>query len=141
MEEEISNVDDYVDWLKWLSDAEIRRHAMFESSNCEKNPTLLQIHETKGGDVHNNSNNKLTTSDNNEVSTRWKEICQKIQVDPNLDKEKEQQLWKVLECYQDVFAWNKGELGCCTIREHVVDTHGFPPCKVSLGQLSWRRQK
>ncbi len=83
---------------------------------------LLQIHKIEGGDVHNDSCNKLTTSDINEESKRWKEICQKIQVDPNLDKEKKQQLWKVLGTYQDVFAWNKGEFGCCTIREHVVDT-------------------
>jgi hypothetical protein len=44
---------------------------------------------------------------------------------------------KVLERYQDVFAWNKGELGCCTIGEHFVDTQGFPPCKVSPGLLSY----
>jgi hypothetical protein len=105
---------------------------MFESSNCEKILVLLQIHKTKGGDVHNDSCNKLTTFDINEVSTIWKEICQKIQVDPNLDKEKEH-LWKMLKCYQHVFAWNKGELCCCTIGEHVVDTLGFPPYKVSLG--------
>jgi hypothetical protein len=36
-----------------------------------------------------------------------------------------------------VFAWNKGELGCCTIGEHFVDTQGFPPCKVSPGRLSY----
>jgi len=54
-----------------------------------------------------------------------------------LDKEKQQQLWKVLECYQDVFAWNKGELGCCIIKEHYVDTQGFSPCKVSPGRLSY----
>jgi hypothetical protein len=58
-------------------------------------------------------------------------------VDPNLDKEKKQKLWKVLDCYQDVFAWNKGELGYCTIGQHSVDTQGFPPHKVSLGQLSY----
>jgi len=45
---------------------------MFESTNFEEIPVLLQIHETEGGDVHNNSSNKLTTSDNDEVSTRWK---------------------------------------------------------------------
>ncbi len=71
------------------------------------------------------------------MNTRWEEICQKIQVDHNLDEEKWQQFWKVLECYQDVFAWNKGELGYCTIGEHFVDTQGFPPCKVSPGQLSY----
>ncbi len=76
------------------------------------------------------------------MSTRWEEIFQKIRVDHNLDEEKRQQLWKVLECYQDVFAWNKGELGCCTIREHSVDTQGFPPCKVSPSRLShWEEAK
>jgi hypothetical protein len=79
----------------------------------------------------------LTTSGVNEVNIRWKEICQKIRVDLNLDEEKEQQLWKMLKCYQDVFIWNKGELGCCTIGVHAVDTQGFPPCKVSLGRLSY----
>jgi hypothetical protein len=43
----------------------------------------------------------------------------------------------VLEWYQDVFAWNKGELGCYTIGEHFVDTQGFPPCRVSPGGLSY----
>jgi hypothetical protein len=75
MEEEVSNAYDYVDWLKWVSDAERRRHAMFESSNCEEILVWLQVHQTKGGDVHNNSCNKLTTSVINDVSTRWKEIC------------------------------------------------------------------
>jgi hypothetical protein len=36
-----------------------------------------------------------------------------------------------------VFAWNKGELGCCTFGEHSIDTQGFPPCKVAPGQLSY----
>jgi hypothetical protein len=56
------------------------------------------------------------------MSTKWQEICQRIRVDTSLDKKKQQQLWKVLENYQDVFAWNKGELGCYTIEEHYVDT-------------------
>jgi hypothetical protein len=42
-----------------------------------------------------------------------------------------------LERYQDVFAWNKGELGCCTIGEHSIDTQGFPPCKVFPSRLSY----
>ncbi len=36
-----------------------------------------------------------------------------------------------------MFAWNKGELGCCTIGEHSIDTQGFPPCKVTPGRLSY----
>ncbi len=50
---------------------------------------------------------------------------------------KTQQLRHLQECFQDVFAWNKGELECCTIGEHAVDTQGFPPRKVSLGILSY----
>jgi hypothetical protein len=41
MEEEISDVNDYVNWLKWVYDAKRRRHAMLESSNCEKILVLL----------------------------------------------------------------------------------------------------
>ncbi len=50
---------------------------------------------------------------------------------------KTQQLWHLLKCFQDVFSWNKGELGCCIIGEHAVDTKGFPPYKVSRGILSF----
>ncbi len=43
----------------------------------------------------------------------------------------------MLDNYQDVFAWNKGELGYCTIGEHSIDTQGFPPCRVPPGRLSF----
>jgi hypothetical protein len=43
----------------------------------------------------------------------------------------------MLEFYQDVSVWNKGELGYCTIKKHFVDSQGFPPCKVSPSQLSY----
>ncbi len=59
------------------------------------------------------------------------------QDDNSLDEGRQQQLWKILERYRDIFAWNKGELGCCTIGEHFVDTQGFPPCKASPGRLSY----
>jgi hypothetical protein len=42
-----------------------------------------------------------------------------------------------LEHYQDVFAWNKKELGCCTIGEDSIDTQGYPPYRVSPGRLSY----
>jgi hypothetical protein len=53
------------------------------------------------------------------MDIRWREICQRIKIDTALDEEGQQQLWGVLERYQDIFAWNKGELGCCTIGEIV----------------------
>jgi hypothetical protein len=79
----------------------------------------------------------LPLSDDCKADARWEEICQKIRIDQSLDKEKGQQLWKILERYQDVFAWNKRELGCCTIGEHSIDTQGYPPCRVSPGRLSY----
>ncbi len=91
---------------------------------------------------HFYSSSSETTRSHSRLNIRWKEICQKIHVDPSLDKENKQQLQKVLECYQNVFAWNKGELGCYTIKEHSMDTQRFPPYKVSPGQLSyWEEAK
>jgi hypothetical protein len=86
-------------------------------------------------DSHNSPKERL--DDNRKANSRWGEICQKMRIDQDLNEEKGQQLWRVLERYQDVFAWNKGELGGCIIGEHSIDTQGFPPCKVALGQLSY----
>jgi putative transposase len=77
------------------------------------------------------------STDDPRVSSRWEDICQKLCVYQNLDEQKGQLLWRMLEKYQDVFAWNKGELGCCTIGEHSIDTQGFPPCRVVPGRLSY----
>jgi hypothetical protein len=79
----------------------------------------------------------LALLDDQKMSTRWEEISQKIRINHNLEEEKKQQLWKMLGNYQDIFARNKGELGCCTIGEHFIDTQGFPPCRVSPSRLSF----
>jgi hypothetical protein len=90
MEEKITDADDYADWIKWVSDAEERKHAIFESRSCAKVLVLLQVHQTNNSGFHNNYSGWLTLSDNQDVSTRWKETCQKIWVDHNLDGEKRQ---------------------------------------------------
>jgi len=41
MEEEITNADDYADSLKWVSNAEQNRQAMYESTHDAKIPALL----------------------------------------------------------------------------------------------------
>jgi hypothetical protein len=51
--------------------------------------------------------------------------------------EKTQRLWHLLEHFQDVFSWNKGELRRYTIGEHGIDTQGFPPYKVFPSILSF----
>jgi hypothetical protein len=135
MKEEISDSDDYADWIQWVSDAEEGKQTNRELVRCAKVPTLLQIHQMSGSDTR--SKQLALSSDHPKMSTRWEEISQKIRIDHNLGEEKKQQLWKVLNNYQDVFDWNKGELGCCTVGEHSIDTQGFPPCRVSPGRLSF----
>jgi hypothetical protein len=39
-----------------------------------------------------------------ESGTRWKEICERIRIDADLGGIGQQQLWGILERYQDVFA-------------------------------------
>ncbi len=91
----------------------------------------------KDGNSDRSTTEQLGSFSHEEMDTRWREICQRIKIDNNLDEGGQQQFWKILERYQDVFAWNKGEIGCCTIGEHFVDTQGFPPCKASPGRLSY----
>jgi hypothetical protein len=92
MEEEIIGANDYVDWIKWVSDVKKGKHAIFESTNYAKMFVLLQVHQTESGDSHNNCRKQLVLSNNHEVSTRWEEIYQKIRVDHNMDEKKRQQL-------------------------------------------------
>jgi hypothetical protein len=48
----------------------------------------------------------------------------------------------LLKDFKDVFVWHKGELGCCTIGEHAIDTQGFAPCHTTPRRLSyWEEAK
>jgi len=96
----------------------------------------------KNGDFSCTTIESSSSSCHDEMGTRWREICQRIKIDRSLDEGGQQQFWDILEQYQDVFAWNKGELGCCTVGEHVVDTQGFSPCRASPSRLSyWEEAK
>jgi hypothetical protein len=76
MEEEITDVDDYTDWLRWVSDVEQNRQAMYESTHYAAILMLLQVHQVEGGDLDNKSTEQLASSNHDEMSTRWREICQ-----------------------------------------------------------------
>jgi tellurite resistance protein len=155
MNEEITEGDDYADWIKWVAHAEqsmcdertTKDTVIFASQQrCSMDttlvPTPLQVIPTKNGESECAITAQLDSSVHEERDARWSEICQRIKVDRNLDEGRQQQLWAVLERYQDIFAWNKGELGCCTVGEHVIDTQGFPPCRAAPGRLSyWEEPK
>ncbi len=152
MTEEIADGDDYADWIRWVSDAEKGIQSMHESTHDVPVPLLLQQHspehdsiipmllqtvQIQNGDSDCKPTEKFASSSHFELGIRWKEICERIKIDIDLGEHGQQQLWEILERYQDVFPWNKGELGCCTIGEHSIDTQGFPPCKTSPGRLSY----
>ncbi len=152
MNEEITDVDDYADWLRWVADAEQGKRTQRESTpdvvamlvlqqtypmDISSTPTLLQAVQVKADDFSCTTTGPSSSSCHDEMGNRWREVSQRIRIDSGLDEEGQRQLWDVLEQYQDVFAWNKGELGCCTMGEHVVDTQGFPPCRASPGRLSY----
>jgi len=135
MREEISDSDDYADWIQWVSDAKRGEPNKGESTPCAEVPTVLQVHQVNRKEAH--PKQFASSADCPKTGTRWEEISQKIRVDHNLGEEKQQQLWRMLGRYQDVFAWNKRELGCCIIGEHSIDTQGLPPCKTSPARLSY----
>ncbi len=135
MKEETSNSDDYADWIQWVSDEEEQRMYDRKAKKLMEAPTVFQTHSsaTKKGPPE-----QVTSSaDCSDMNTRWEQISQRIQIDSDLAEKRKQQLWKTIERYQDVFAWNKKELGCCTIGEHSIDTQGFPPCNMTPGRLSF----
>jgi len=98
---------------------------------------ILQTAQARTAEPDHKPNEGCALCSQPELEIRWKEICERIKVDADLDERGQQQLWAILEKYKDVFAWNKGELGYCTIGEHSIDTQGFPPCNASPGRLSY----
>jgi hypothetical protein len=86
--EEITNFDDYADWIQWVSDAEKGKQASRVAARGAEVPALLQIHQVSGNDAHFNHKKQLALSDDQKMSTRREEISQKIRIDHNLEEEK-----------------------------------------------------
>jgi hypothetical protein len=147
--------DDYVDWIKWSSDAEENRLRKCEIAHTTIGralslphkldhdfvvPAIFQTARASTEAPNCKISEGCVSGDHSESGTRWREICERIKVDPGLDEHGQQQLWATLGKYRDVFAWNKSELGHCTIGEHSIDTQGFPPCNACPGRLSFREE-
>jgi hypothetical protein len=56
-----------------------------------------------------------------------------IRLDESWSEKQQKQQWDLLGEFQEVFAWHKGELGQCSVKEHFIDTQGLPPCPMTLG--------
>jgi len=107
MAEEVKDADDYADWIRWVSDAEQGRHAMYESTHDIPIPlllqqpspdhnssssVLLQTIQVKNGNPDCKPAEQLASSNHHEMDNRWREICQRIKIDTGLDDEGKQQL-------------------------------------------------
>jgi hypothetical protein len=102
MNEEVTDVDDYADWMRWVANAEQSKRAMSESTPdatmtlmlqqpglryTSSIPTLLQAVQMKDGDFGRSTTELLRSSNQDEMGTRWREICQRIRIDDSLDEE------------------------------------------------------
>jgi hypothetical protein len=99
MNEEITEGDDYADWIRWVADAEqsmrdertARDTMIFASQQCRSMdtapvPTLQQVIPTRNDESECAITAQLDSSVHEERDTRWSEICQRIKVDRNLDE-------------------------------------------------------
>jgi hypothetical protein len=105
MAKEVTDLDDYADWIRWVSDAEHNRHAMHESTQDlpvpsllqQPSPThnssilvLLQTVQVKNGHPDCKPIEQVASSSHHEMDIRWKEIYQRIKIDTDLDDERKQ---------------------------------------------------
>jgi len=86
MRKEISESDDYADWIQWVSDAERGEPNSKESALCAEVPAVLQVHQVNRKEAH--PKQFTSSAGYPKMSTRWEEISQKIRVDHNLGEEK-----------------------------------------------------
>ncbi|CAM6018617.1 unnamed protein product [Sphagnum balticum] len=102
LKEELTDADDYADWIQWAADEEQRMQNLSKATSAVEESVLLQIQLMEIADAGGYV--KEWIAKNPTEDTRWGEICQRIWIDPQLEKGMERQLWSVLEQYQDVFA-------------------------------------
>jgi len=79
MKEDITDADDYANWIRWVTDAEQGKQALSGATNGVEVSVLLQVQHMDITDSHDNLKERL--ADNRKADSRWDEICQKMRVD------------------------------------------------------------
>jgi hypothetical protein len=112
MAEEDSDGEDYADWIKWSSDAEENKLFEYESARSEFGtvplqqhgpehdsviPEILQIIQVVTDGPDHKPGEGCESCNHSKSEDRWKDICERIKVDANLEKPGQQQLWATLE--------------------------------------------
>ncbi len=63
----------------------------------------------------------LEGRESNNEKDMWTKIKPKINSSISIDDKHIEELWFLLELFQDIFAWHRGELGHSTIGEHTIN--------------------
>jgi len=109
MKEEITDADDYADWIQWAADGERHKQNLPEAVSATGESVLLQVRRMEITASGNNIREQII--DDVKRDARWKDICQKLRIDRDLDKLKRPLLWRLLEKYRDVLLGTKESWG------------------------------
>ncbi len=88
---EITNFNDFEDWLCCVNQDEERKNEQFEVIKGKDVSNIFQPN------IESNSHNINEINVVFDEGKRWAEIKGKIKVNPNLDYEKANQLWELLD--------------------------------------------
>jgi hypothetical protein len=69
MKEEITDADDYADWIRWAADGEHRKQNPSEAANATGGSVLLQVQQMEV--VASSGNDKKRITDDRRGDARW----------------------------------------------------------------------
>jgi hypothetical protein len=78
MKEEITDDDDYADWIRWAADGEGRKKGLFQTTEATKESILLQVQEVET--IASDDRVREQIANGLKDDTRWKDICQKLRI-------------------------------------------------------------
>jgi hypothetical protein len=97
MKEEITDADDYADWIRWAADGEGRKKGLSQATEATKESVLLQIQEVETTASDDRVREQI--ADGLKDDARWKDICQKLRINQDLDELRRSLLWRLLGRY------------------------------------------
>jgi hypothetical protein len=97
MKEEITDADDYADWIRWAANGEGRKKGLSQATEATKESILLQIQEVETTASDDRIREQIV--DGLKDDARWKDICQKFRINQDLDELRRSLLWRLLGRY------------------------------------------
>ncbi|CAK9253809.1 unnamed protein product [Sphagnum jensenii] len=84
MKEELSDADNYADWIRWAADGEHCKQNPSGAANVTRKSVLLQVQQIEV--PASSSTVKKEITEDLKGKGRWKDISQKLRIDQGLDK-------------------------------------------------------